>query len=181
MPRRSAPGTAFLSNQDIVRGFKVHASVVDPLAVPLVAQDIDIETAAYSGTISAPSSSGFTYTHNFLRAIDDYSVTLPYIAAATRQRQRSGHAAMPSPATSGGTSPSRRWLIQVPTRSSDFVSATNGTASFGGTAGAIVPWGVSYVVWGDPANATRLERGRARFSNPHRCRSARWPARRWPA
>ena len=36
----------------------------------------------------------------------------------------------------------------------DFVSATNGTASFGGTAGAIVPWGVSYVTWGDPANAS---------------------------
>ncbi len=37
---------------------------------------------------------------------------------------------------------------------SDFVSATDGTASFGGTAGAIIPWGVSYVIWGDPANAT---------------------------
>ncbi len=30
---------------------------------------------------------------------------------------------------------------------SDFVAATGGTASFGGTAGAIVPWGVSYVIW----------------------------------
>jgi hypothetical protein len=37
----------------LVRGFKVHASVVDPLATPLVAQTIDIETAAYSGRISA--------------------------------------------------------------------------------------------------------------------------------
>ncbi len=44
-----ATGTAFLTNKDIVRGFKVHASVVDPLAVPLVAQEIDIETAGYSG------------------------------------------------------------------------------------------------------------------------------------
>jgi hypothetical protein len=37
---------------------------------------------------------------------------------------------------------------------SDFVSATNGSASFGGGAAPIVPWGVSYVLWADPANAT---------------------------
>ena len=35
-----------------MRGFKVHASVVDPLAATLVAQSIDIETADYSGAIS---------------------------------------------------------------------------------------------------------------------------------
>ena len=39
-------GTAFLANHDLVRGFKVHVSVVDPLATPLVAQTIDIETAS---------------------------------------------------------------------------------------------------------------------------------------
>ena len=43
-------GTAFLSN--LVRGFKVHASVVDPLASPLVASSIDIEIARYDGTIT---------------------------------------------------------------------------------------------------------------------------------
>jgi len=32
-------GTSFLTNKDIVRGFKVHASVVDPLATPLVRAD----------------------------------------------------------------------------------------------------------------------------------------------
>ena len=44
-------GTAFLSN--LVRGFKVHASVVDPLASPLVAQTVDIEIARFAGSISA--------------------------------------------------------------------------------------------------------------------------------
>ena len=41
-----------------MRGFKVHASVVDPLATPLVAQTIDIETAKYDGKISAPDMTG---------------------------------------------------------------------------------------------------------------------------
>ena len=49
-----ATGTAFITSHNLVRGFKVHASVVDPLATPLVAQSIDIETAAYDGQISAP-------------------------------------------------------------------------------------------------------------------------------
>ena len=39
-------GPAFLASKNLVRGFKVHASVVDPLATPLVAQSIDIETAS---------------------------------------------------------------------------------------------------------------------------------------
>jgi hypothetical protein len=55
-------GTGFLANAELVRGFKVHVSAVDPLAVPLVADTIDIETAAYGGNISNASSSGFTYT-----------------------------------------------------------------------------------------------------------------------
>ncbi len=107
----------------------------------------------YSGTISAPSSSGFTYTHDFLRAIDDYSVTLPYIAAASANGN--------DPASGDAITGYKWWNFAYPTlvdsganAVSDFVSATNGTASFGGTAGAIVPWGVSYVVWADPANAS---------------------------
>jgi len=76
-------GTAFLTSHDLVRGFKVHVSVVDPLATPLVAQSIDIETAAYSGRISAANPTGFTYTRQFARATDDYSVTLDYISSGT--------------------------------------------------------------------------------------------------
>ncbi len=146
-------GTAFLTDQNIVRGFKVHASVVDPLAVPLVAQEIDIETADYSGAISAPSSSGFTYTHDFVRSIDDYTVTLGFIAAATAN----GNDPMSGNAITGY----KWWNFAYPTlvdsgatAVGDFVAATGGGASFGGTAGAIIPWGVSYVLWADPANAT---------------------------
>ena len=72
-------GTTFLANQDIVRGFKVHVSAVDPLATLMQAQTVDIETADYSGAISQPSTTGFTYTHDFLRVIDDYNLTLTYI------------------------------------------------------------------------------------------------------
>jgi len=146
-------GVGFLSNQDIVRGFKVHASVVDPLAVPLVAQTIDIETAAYSGAISASSASGFTYTHEYMHAADDYTVSLGFIAAASANGN--------DPLTGNAITGFKWWNFAYPTNVdsgstavSDFVSATNGTASFGGTAGAIIPWGVSYVRWADPANAT---------------------------
>ncbi len=76
-------GTGFLANNDLVRGFKVHASVVDPLATPLVAQSVDIEVAKYDGKISAPDMSGFTYTRVFATAADDYTVTLNYIDSAT--------------------------------------------------------------------------------------------------
>ncbi len=34
----------------------------------------------------------------------------------------------------------------------DFVSATGGTANFGGTAGPVNAFGESYAVWNDPAN-----------------------------
>ena len=40
-------GTSFLTNKDLVRGFKIHCSVVDPLASALVAQTVDIEIAGY--------------------------------------------------------------------------------------------------------------------------------------
>jgi hypothetical protein len=51
-------GTAFLAANNLVRGFKVHVSVVDPLATPLVAQTVDIETAAYDGRISGADTTG---------------------------------------------------------------------------------------------------------------------------
>ena len=67
-----ATGTAFLTNHELMRGFKVHTSVVDPLAVPLVAQSIDIETAVYAGSMSAPDTAAFTLTRIFGMAQDDY-------------------------------------------------------------------------------------------------------------
>src|SRR5207253_3899214 len=145
-----ATGTAFLTNHELVRGFKVHASVVDPLATPLVAQTVDIETAAYSGRISGANSMGFTYTHHFRTAGDDYAVTLDYISSATANGKDSNGApitgfkywnfAYPTLVTSGSNAVA------------DFVAATNGGVNFGGSVGAVSAWGVSYAKWGDPAN-----------------------------
>jgi len=117
-----------------------------------VAQTIDIETAAYSGTISNANSVGFTDTRKFHTASDDYTVSLSYInSAATNGKDSSGKAitgykywdfAYPTQAISG------------PNATADFVAATNGGVNFGGTVGALSAWGVSAAVWGDPANAT---------------------------
>jgi hypothetical protein len=140
-----AIGTGFLANQDLVRGFKVHLGVVDPLASPLVAQTVDIETAAYSGTISnANATTGFTYTRDFVRASDDYSVTLDYVSGDVAEVDPSGDAisgfewwnfAFPTLATTGGDAVS------------SFVAATSGAVNFGGTVGPISAWGLTDAVW----------------------------------
>lgn len=144
-------GTAFLTNNDLVRGFKVHASVVDPLATPLVAQSVDIEVAQYDGKISAPDMTGFTYTRAFATPTDDYTVTLDYINGAT----------------ANGTDPMgnaitgyRWWNFAYPTlvtsgtnAVSEFIAATNDSVNFGGTVGAVPSRGVSFSIWNDPAKA----------------------------
>jgi hypothetical protein len=147
-----ATGTGFLTSDNIVRGFKVHVSVVDPLATPLVAQTIDIETAAYTGSISSAGSTGFTDTRTFHTASDDYTVSLDYISSSTANgKDSSGDAitgfkywnfAYPTLVTSGSNA------------TSDFAAATNGGVSFGGTVGSVVAWGVSDATWADPANPT---------------------------
>jgi hypothetical protein len=143
-------GPSFLANENLVRGFKVHASAVDPLASPMVAQSIDIETAEYSGSISQANVTSFDYSHEFVRATDDYSVTLDYIAATSANGNDANGTAI---------SGYKFWNFAYPTlldygsgAISDFVAATNGTVSFGGTANAIPAWGVSYTTWSDPAN-----------------------------
>lgn len=143
-------GPAFLASHNLVRGFKVHVSVVDPLATPLVAQSVDIETAAYDGKISAADTTGFTYTRKFATVTDDYSVTLPYIAAGTANgKDASGNAiagfkwwdfAYPTVVTSGTNA--------VP----QFVAATSAGVNFGGTTGVVPAWGASTAIWGDTAN-----------------------------
>ena len=145
-----ATGTAFLANHDLVRGFKVHVSVVDPLATPLVAQSIDIETAAYGGTISAPSTAGFTYTRSFATATDDYAVPIGYISPST---------ANGSDGNGNAIDGFKWWNFAYPTAVDsganaigDFVAATGGSVDFGGTVGTVVARGVSYAVWNDPAN-----------------------------
>jgi hypothetical protein len=144
-------GPAFLAANNLVRGFKVHVSVVDPLANPLVADSVDIETAAYDGRISGANSTGFTYTRNFFTVSDDYTIALDYIASSTANgTDSSGNAingfkwwnfAYPTLVTSGANA--------IP----DYVAATNAGVSFGGTAGAVTAWGRSNAIWNDPANA----------------------------
>jgi len=143
-------GTGFIANHDLVRGFKVHASVVDPLATPLVAQTVDIETAVYDGRISAPGPAGFTYTRNFRNIADDYVYTLDYIAQATPNGS--------DPAGNAITG-YKWWNFAYPTlltsganAISAFVAATDGSVNFGGTVGAVPTRGMSYAVWNDPAN-----------------------------
>jgi hypothetical protein len=140
-------GPAFLANQDLVRGFKVHVSSMDPLGVPLVADTVDIETAAFGGHISNADSSGFAYTSQYLAANDNYSLTLGYIAATTDngfddsdnliQGFKWWYFTYPTDVTYG------------PNAIGEFVAATNGAVNFGGSVGQLVPWGASAAMWGD--------------------------------
>jgi len=147
-----ATGTGFLASKNLVRGFKVHVSAVDPLASPLVAQTIDIESAVYSGTLSSANSVGFSDTRKFATPSDDYTVSLNYISSATANGKDSGG----NPVTGF-----KYWDFAYPTQAitganatAEFVAATNGGVSFGGTVGSISAWGVSAAIWGDPANPT---------------------------
>jgi Domain of unknown function (DUF5666) len=143
-------GPGFLSSDDLVRGFKVHATVVDPLGVPLVAQNIEIETARYDGSISAPGAMNFVYTRNFVDTTDDYVYTMNYISGATPNgKDFSGDA----------ITGYKWWNFAYPTLLMDgsdavneFVAATGGSVNFGGTVGAVPSYGVSFSTWNDPAN-----------------------------
>jgi hypothetical protein len=143
-------GPGFLASGSIVRGFKVHLSPVDALANPMVADTVDIEAAVYGGAISNATTTGFTYTRHFVRASDDYTVNLAYI-----------------PGTAANTDPRGNaitgfdwWNFTFPTMAdtgasavTDFVSASSGSVSFGGTVGAVSTWGVSYALWSTMAPA----------------------------
>ena len=137
-------GTAFLSN--LVRGFKVHASVVDPLASPLVASEIDIEIARYDGTITGSNLTSFNYTRNFHTASDDYTVQLPFIPST-----------MPNgndPQSGNAITGFKFWNFTFPTivdsganAIPDFDNATNGTVNFGGSVGLMQAAGETYAKW----------------------------------
>lgn len=138
-------GPAFLAAHHLVRGFKIHASVVDPLAAILVAQSIDIETAAYDGRISAADPSGFIQSRAFNRASDDYSYQLNYIPADGPNG---------SDADGNPELGFKWWNFAYPsliddgaTAIDDFVAATNGHVDFGGTVGTLTPWGVTFARW----------------------------------
>lgn len=144
-------GTALLTSKNFVRGFKVHASVVDPLAVPLVAQSIDIEIARFDGIISNPTATTFTYTRDFHTGTDDYVNTLNYISSSTPNGKDSNN----NPITGF-----KWWNFTFPTQAetgakaiSDYIHATNCAANFGGTVGPVSAWGESNTLWNDPAAA----------------------------
>jgi len=147
-----AVGPTFITSGNLVRGFKIHASVVDPLATTLVAQTVDIEIAKYDGVISSPSSTGFTYTRTFRTAGDDYQAPLTFISAATANgKDASGNAVLGF----------KWWSFAFPTLAetgasaiTDFDSAVAGTVNFFTNPAKAVPaWGVSGCVWNDPAAA----------------------------
>jgi hypothetical protein len=145
-------GTAFLAANNLVRGFKVHTSV-DPTTTPMTALTMDIEIAKYDGTISLPTNTGFTFTRTYGTATDDYTKTLPYLAAASAN----GHDASGDAITGF-----KWWNFAYPTlvdsganATTDFGAIAAGSVTFGGTAVVPVmkPWGVSYATWNDSAAA----------------------------
>jgi hypothetical protein len=143
-------GPAFLSSEDLVRGFKVHATVVDPLATPLVAQNIEIETARYDGAISSPDTTNFVYTRNFVDTTDDYVYTMHYISGTTPNGKD----------FSGDAITGYKWwnfayptlLVDGTDAVNEFVAATGGSVDFGGTVGAVPSYGISFATWNDAAN-----------------------------
>jgi hypothetical protein len=149
-------GPSFLANGQLVRGFKVQVSVLDPLASPLVAQSVDIESAVYSGEISnaLPDGTGFTYTHDFPLASDDYSVSLDYISATSPNGDDAG----------GNAIEGFKWwdfayptlLVDGPNAIAQFSAAVGGGASGGFTFAGLDlnAWGMSAARWADPADPT---------------------------
>ena len=141
-------GKGFLTNKDLVRGFKIHASV-DPTVSPFLAQTIDIEIARYDGRISAVNANNFTYTRKFNTPGDNYTFALPYISSSTPNGS--------DPLTGAAITGFKWWNFTFPTivdsganAIPDFEAATNGTVNFGGTAGAYPTWGVTFAKWNDP-------------------------------
>ena len=151
-------GPSFLTSKDLVRGFKIHASVdptvtpADPTTSPYLAQTIDIEIARYDGVISAVNGNTFTYTRKFNTHGDNYSFAIPYISGSTAN----GSDPMSGAAITGF----KFWNFTYPTIVDsgsnailDFENATNGSVNFGGTAGAYPAWGETFAIWNDPAQA----------------------------
>ena len=142
--------TTLLAAQQIVRGFKVDVSVANVLNVPLLAQSINIETAAFGGAISnaattlpAPNG-GLTYTASFRTPSDDYSVNLGFISDTANDNTD------PEGNTITGFD---WWNFTFPTTSStnltNFVASVDGQVNFGGQVGALTTYGVSAADWGD--------------------------------
>jgi hypothetical protein len=138
-----ATGIAFMTTgTNLVRGFKVHISPVDPGASPLVADSVDIETAGYTGYLSNASATGFTDTRAFANAADNYTATLGYISSSTANGTD----------TSGNPVLGYQWwnLTQPALADTDLASAfyttVGGNVDFGGSVGPIKVWGRSVAI-----------------------------------
>jgi hypothetical protein len=145
-------GTGFLTSQMLVRGFKVHVGSLNPLGVPLVASSVDIETAGFGGYISNATTTGFTYTSNYLAQSDNYSLPFGYIASTTPN----GNDDQDNPIEGF-----KWWNFTFPTdvnfgsdATTQFVAATNGAVNFGGSVGTLQSFGISRAMWGDGATNT---------------------------
>jgi Domain of unknown function (DUF4382) len=145
-------GTGFLTSQMLVRGFKVHIGSLNPLGVPLVASTVDIETAGFGGYISNATTSGFTYTSNYLAQSDNYSLPFGYIAGTAPN----GNDDQDNPIEGF-----KWWNFTFPTdvnfgsdATTQFVAATNGAVNFGGSVGTLQSFGISRAMWGDGATNT---------------------------
>jgi hypothetical protein len=143
-------GPGFLASQNLVRGFKVHVNSIDPLQTPMVAQSIDIETAAYGGAISNADQTGFLYTARFRTETDDYAFNDKYISSTTPNGKDA------SKNTIFGF---LWWNFAYPTLADagmnavgDFEQTVDTGTNFGGLVGLIPAYGVSRNTWGDPAN-----------------------------
>ncbi len=141
-------GPAFLSN--LVRGFKVHVSVDDPLASRLVASSIDIEIARYDGVITGSNLTSFTYSRNFHNPNDDYTAPLAFISSSTPNGS--------DPQTGNPITGFKWWNFTYPTivdsganAIPDFDNATNGSVNFGGSVGLMKAAGETWAKWNDPS------------------------------
>ena len=145
---------------DLVRGFKVHITAADPLQSPLVAQTVDIEIARFEGAISSPNSANFTYTRNFVTVADDYIKQMIYIQSPPNPNPTpNGN----DPLTGAKITGFKWWNFAFPTLVDsdatlgdnpipDFIAATDGSATFGGSVGPVPVFGTTFATWNDPAN-----------------------------
>lgn len=143
-------GPAFLKSF-MARGFKVRVTPVDVTASPITAAAVDIEAAPFEGQLSAVTSAGFTLVRGFKTPSDAYPMTFSYIDGASANGK--------DPASGNAISGFKFWEFGYPSlvtsgagAVASFVSATNGSISFGGAAGSVRTHALTYATWGDPAS-----------------------------
>jgi uncharacterized protein DUF4382 len=143
-------GVACLTSLPIKRGFKVHIDA-NPLQNPMLAESVNIEIAAFGGSISSPGMNNFSYTSHFPTSGDNYTLPLTYISNATKNGN--------DPLSGAQIFGFKWWNFAFPTLVDsgtsaipNFITATGTSVNFGGTVGALPAFGVSDAVWADSAN-----------------------------